>query len=120
MDIRSAIKQVTTLNHLSADEMTQVMRDIMTGKTTDAQNAAFLVGLQMKGVQAEELLGGARVMRELVTRVELSPHEHLVDTCGTGGSGANKFNVSTASALVAACAGAREFGSFPFTSSSNH
>jgi len=107
MDIRSAIKRVTTSQNLSADEMTQVMHDIMSGQTTDAQNAAFLVGLQMKGVQVEELLGGAVVMRELVTPVELNPHNHMVDTCGTGGSGANKFNVSTAAALVAACAGAR-------------
>lgn len=107
MDIRSAIKKVTSHQHLSAEEMTAVMRDIMTGATTDAQKAAFLVGLQMKGVQPEELLGGAIVMRELATPVVLNSREHLVDTCGTGGSGSNKFNVSTASALVAACAGAR-------------
>lgn len=107
MDIRDAIKAVTSRQQLSADEMTAVMQDIMTGKTTDAQNAAFLVGLQMKGVQVDELLGGALVMRELATPVELGAHDHLVDTCGTGGSGSNKFNVSTAAALVAACAGAR-------------
>jgi anthranilate phosphoribosyltransferase len=107
MDIRTAIKKVTSHQHLSADEMTAVMRDIMGGNTTDAQNAAFLVGLQMKGVQVEELLGGAIVMRELVTPVTLHKTDNLVDTCGTGGSGSNKFNVSTASALVAACAGAR-------------
>ncbi|MCB1670168.1 MAG: anthranilate phosphoribosyltransferase [Gammaproteobacteria bacterium] len=107
MDIKVAIKKVTSHQNLSAAEMTAVMRDIMTGNTTDAQNAAFLVGLQMKGVQVEELLGGAIVMRELVTPVQLQEREHLVDTCGTGGSGSNKFNVSTAAALVAACAGAR-------------
>jgi anthranilate phosphoribosyltransferase len=107
MDIKTAIKKVTSREHLSAREMTAVMRDIMNGSTTDAQNAAFLVGLQMKGVQVEELLGGAVVMRELVTPVQLGDREHLVDTCGTGGSGSNKFNVSTAAALVAACAGAR-------------
>jgi anthranilate phosphoribosyltransferase len=87
--------------------MTDLMRQIMSGNTTDAQNAAFLVGLQMKGVQVEELLGAAKVMRELVTSVVVKPHPNLVDTCGTGGSGSNKFNVSTASALVAACAGAK-------------
>lgn len=107
MEIKAAIRQVTDGRHLTAGEMTEVMRDIMTGNTTDAQNAAFLVGLQMKGVQVEELLGGAIVMRELVTPVTLQQREHLVDTCGTGGSGSNKFNVSTAAALVAACAGAR-------------
>lgn len=106
MDIRTAIKKVTSRQDLSAQEMTAVMRDIMTGNTSDAQNAAFLVGLQMKGVQVAELLGGAIVMRELVTPVHTGELPNLVDTCGTGGSGSNKFNVSTASALVAACAGA--------------
>jgi anthranilate phosphoribosyltransferase len=106
MDIRTAIRKVTSRQHLNAGEMTAVMRDIMSGNTTDVQNAAFLVGLQMKGVQVEELLGGAIVMRELVTPVTLNKRDNLVDTCGTGGSGSNKFNVSTASALVAACAGA--------------
>lgn len=107
MDIRAAIKAVTSNVDLDSDQMTSVMREIMSGKTTDAQNAGFLVGLQMKGVKSSEILGGALVMRELATKVQLTEHPHLVDTCGTGGSGSNKFNVSTASALVAACAGAR-------------
>ncbi len=107
MDIREAIKRVTSAEDLSSAEMIDVMRDIMTGETTDAQNAAFLVGLQMKGVKAAEILGGATVMRELSTKVNVETGPHLVDTCGTGGSGSNKFNVSTAAALVAACAGAK-------------
>ncbi len=107
MDIVSAIKRVTSGQDLDSEEMTAVMRSIMTGETTDAQNAAFLVGLQMKGVKTPELLGGATVMRELATPVTVSPSPNLVDTCGTGGSGSNKFNVSTASAIVAAAAGAK-------------
>jgi len=107
VDIVSAIKRVTSRQDLDSDEMIAVMRSIMTGETTDAQNAAFLVGLQMKGVKTPELLGGATVMRELATAVTVSPSPHLVDTCGTGGSGSNKFNVSTASAIVAAAAGAK-------------
>lgn len=107
MDIRAAIKQVTSGIDLNRDEMTSLMRDIMSGETTDAQNAAFLVGLQMKGVVAEEILGGATVMRELATPVKITPSPNLVDTCGTGGSGSSKFNISTASALVAAAAGAK-------------
>ena len=62
MDIRAAIKQVTLSEDLSSDEMIAVMGDIMSGGTTDAQNAAFLIGLQMKGVKAPEILGGATVM----------------------------------------------------------
>ncbi|NQV68445.1 MAG: anthranilate phosphoribosyltransferase [Pseudohongiella sp.] len=107
MDIRSAIKQVTSGQDLSKEQMIAVMREIMSGQSTDAQNAAFLVGLQMKGVKAAEILGGATVMRELSTKVQVAPSPHLVDTCGTGGSGSNKFNVSTAAAIVAACAGAK-------------
>lgn len=107
MDIRAAIKAVTAGIDLDRDQMISVMREIMSGESTDAQNAAFLVGLQMKGVKAQEILGGATVMRELSTKVQLSDSPHLVDTCGTGGSGSNKFNVSTASAFVAACAGAK-------------
>ena len=107
MDIKSAIKRVTGGLDLSKDEMIAVMRHIMSGASTDAQNAAFLVGLQMKGVKAAEILGGATVMRELATPVTLASSTHLVDTCGTGGSGANKFNISTAAAIVAAAAGAR-------------
>ncbi len=107
MDIVSAIKQVTAGNDLTTEDTIAVMRSIMGGDTTDAQNAAFLVGLQMKGVKTQEILGGATVMRELATKVEVSERDHLVDTCGTGGSGSNKFNVSTAAAIVAATSGAR-------------
>lgn len=107
MDIVSAIKQVTAGNDLTTEDTIAVMRSIMGGDTTDAQNAAFLVGLQMKGVKPQEILGGATVMRELATKVEVSERDHLVDTCGTGGSGSNKFNVSTAAAIVAATSGAR-------------
>ena len=107
MDIREAIKYVTSGNDLEKEQMISVMRSIMLGQTTDAQNAAFLVGLQMKGIKSDEILGGATVMRELSTKVNVEPGPYLVDTCGTGGSGSNKFNVSTAAAIVAASAGAR-------------
>ena len=108
MNVVEAIKQVTSKRSLRFEDMASVMTDIMTGNTTDAQNAAFLVGLQMKGIQVSEILGGATVMRELSTKVDIEgDHSNLVDTCGTGGSGSNKFNVSTASAFVAAAAGAK-------------
>jgi anthranilate phosphoribosyltransferase len=107
MDIKTAIAKVTSLQDLSTAEMTVVMSDIMSGNTTDAQNAGFLVGLQMKGAKAAEILGGATVMRELATSVSIADKSFLVDTCGTGGSGSNTFNVSTAAALVASAAGAK-------------
>ena len=107
MDIKQAIAQLMRGEDLSSEEMIEVMRAIMSGASTDAQNAAFLVALQMKGPVASEVYGGASVMRELATAVPVAARQFLVDTCGTGGSGSNKFNVSPASALVAACAGAR-------------
>ncbi len=107
MDIKTAIRQLTLRQDLQTDEMTALMRGIMSGQMTDAQIAAFLVALQLKGICATELLGAVTVMRELVTRVDVPDKRHLVDTCGTGGSGTDTFNISTASAMVAACAGAR-------------
>ena len=108
MNIGEAIKTVTEHQDLRFEDMVSVMTDIMTGNTTDAQNAAFLVGLQMKGIKVSEILGGVSVMRKLSTKVVVDVNRsNLVDTCGTGGSGSNKFNVSTASAFVAAAAGAK-------------
>ncbi len=107
MEIKGAIARVTGGGDLSAGEMTKVMTHIMTGRASDAQIAAFLVCLRMKGVKTAEILGAARVMRDLATPVSVAPQPHLIDTCGTGGSGVDKFNVSTAAAVVAACAGAR-------------
>jgi anthranilate phosphoribosyltransferase len=77
----------------------------MTGEATPVQIAGFLVALRAKGETAEEIAGCAEAMREHVLRV--SPQRHdLVDVVGTGGDGANTFNISTAAALVAAAAGA--------------
>lgn len=106
MDIQSAIRAVTEHRDLSGEEMTSVMRAIMSGETTESQIGGFLIGLRMKGETVEEIAAAATVMRELATPVRVDA-EHLVDTCGTGGDGSSTFNISTASALVAAGAGAR-------------
>ncbi|MDX1434477.1 MAG: anthranilate phosphoribosyltransferase [Gammaproteobacteria bacterium] len=106
MDLQSAIRSVTARRDLGAEEMTSVMRAIMGGEATQAQIGGFLVGLHMKGETVLEIAAAAAVMRELATPVEVST-EHLVDTCGTGGDGSSTFNISTASAFVAAAAGAR-------------
>lgn len=88
---------------LSLDEMTEATRFIMTGKATDAQIGAFLMGLHQKGETTEEIMGAVRVMRSLSLPVSIQ--KMAIDTCGTGGDGANLFNVSTASAFVVAAAG---------------
>ena len=106
MDMPSAIGQVIEGQDLSAEEMLLVMRLIMSGEATDAQIGGFLVALRLKGETVDEISAVAMVMRELATPVDVDT-KGLVDTCGTGGSGSNKFNVSTASAFVAAAAGAR-------------
>jgi len=106
MDMQAAIRRVTENHDLSGDEMAAVMRLIMTGQATPAQIGGFLIGLRMKGESVDEIAAAASVMRELATPVPVAG-DHLVDTCGTGGDGASTFNVSTASALVAAAAGAR-------------
>jgi anthranilate phosphoribosyltransferase len=105
MNIQQALKAVIAKQDLSEEQMHGVMSDIMTGKTTDAQIGAFLIGLSMKGETIEEITASAKVMRSLATAVEISATNHLVDTCGTGGDGLGLFNISTASAFVVAAAG---------------
>jgi anthranilate phosphoribosyltransferase len=119
MDIQTAIKAVIARQDLSGDEMISVMQQIMTGECTASQIGGFLVGLRMKGETVDEISAAASVMRELSTRVHVGG-DHLVDTCGTGGDASGSFNISTASALVAAAAGARvaKHGNRSMTSSS--
>ena len=106
MIMPTAIASVIAGQDLNRSEMLDVMRCIMSGEATDAQIGGFLVGLRIKGESIDEIVAAATVMRELATPVQ-TKLDHLVDTCGTGGSGSNKFNVSTASAFVAAAAGAK-------------
>jgi len=106
MDIKQALARVVEKIDLSTDEMTTVMREVMSGGATQAQIGGLLVALRMKGETLDEIAGAAMAMRSLAEHVEIDV-EHLVDTCGTGGDGANLFNVSTASAFVVAAAGGR-------------
>jgi anthranilate phosphoribosyltransferase len=105
MNIQQALRAVTEGRDLTRDDMMAVTRQIMTGEATDAQIGGFLIGLRMKGETVDEVTGAASVMRELSAAVHPDV-SHLVDTCGTGGDASGTFNVSTASAIVAAAAGA--------------
>lgn len=106
MDIKEAISRIVDREDLTREEMTAVMRQIMTGQATPIQIGGFLAGLRCKGETVEEITAAALVMRELAARVAVET-THLVDTCGTGGDGAKLFNVSTAAAFVVAAAGGR-------------
>ncbi len=106
MNIQQAISRVVTGNDLERTEMAAVMQQMMSGDATDAQIGGLLVALRMKGETIDEIAGAAEVMRDLATPVVISD-PHLVDLVGTGGDGANLFNVSTASSFVVAAAGAK-------------
>jgi len=106
MDIKQAISNIVDRIDLSAEDMRDVMQQIMSGQATPIQIGGILAGLRTKGESVDEIVAAARVMRELAQRIEVSP-EHLVDTCGTGGDSSSTFNVSTASAFVVAAAGGR-------------
>lgn len=104
MNIQQALNKVVERLDLTRDEMRDVMQLIMTGQCTDAQIGAFLVALRMKSETIDEITAAVEVMRELATPVHIAT-ANAVDTCGTGGDGANLFNVSTASSFVIAAAG---------------
>ena len=95
---------VVSGKELSEEEMMGAMTEIMDGKVGDTQLAAFLTALQFKNVTVSEIVGAARVMRDKAEKVNA---KDSVDTCGTGGDGADTFNISTTVAFVVAGAGVR-------------
>ncbi|UVE17375.1 anthranilate phosphoribosyltransferase [Pseudomonas sp. LS44] len=107
MNIKEALNRVVNQLDLSTAEMQDVMREIMTGQCTDAQIGAFLMGMRMKSETIDEITGAVSVMRELALPVKLNSLDHVVDVVGTGGDGANIFNVSSAAAFVVAAAGGK-------------
>ena len=98
-----AIDAVASGTHLTSDHASAVLDEVMEGRASEVQTAAFLVALRAKGETVAELTGLARTMRRLAASVETS-RDGLVDTAGTGG-GPSTFNISTAAAIVAAGAG---------------
>jgi len=118
--IKEAIGKVVGGDDLAEEEMVAVMEEIMSGGATEAQIGSFITALRIKGETVDEITGAARVMRNKATKVRLNNHavnidrdeinvedETILDTCGTGGDGTNTFNVSTATAFVAAGAGVK-------------
>ncbi len=103
--IQDALARLLDGHDLDRAQARAVMNVIMAGEATPAQIGGFLIALRLKGETPEEIAGCAEAMREHVLRVE-PRRDDLVDTAGTGGDGANTWNISTAAALVAAAAGA--------------
>ncbi len=107
MNYPQILTQLLERRDLTHADMLALMHHIMGGQLTAAQIAAVLVALRVKGETVTEIAAAAEVMRELSTKVQVQDDGHLIDTCGTGGDGAQTFNISTASAIVAAAAGAK-------------
>jgi anthranilate phosphoribosyltransferase len=103
-ELRDAFVAVLAGRSLDAAEAERVMGEIFDGEPAEALVAGFLIALKLKGESAEELTGGARAMRARARRLDLDSSD-ILDTAGTGGDGADTFNISTGAALVAAAAG---------------
>ncbi|MDD5228849.1 MAG: anthranilate phosphoribosyltransferase [Methylococcales bacterium] len=104
MQLTKLLEKLLQHQNLTSAEMRDAMQFFMTGKANDAQIAGFLCALRSKGETIDEITAAAEVMRELATPIEITG-EHVIDTCGTGGDGANTFNISTTSAFIVAAAG---------------
>lgn len=108
--IKEAIATVVRGDDLTEGEMMEVMEEIMEGRATPSQIGSFITALRMKGETVDEITGAAKVMRAKAEKIALKDHpedETILDTCGTGGDSANTFNVSTATAFVAAGGGVK-------------
>jgi len=116
--IKEAIEKVVKRINLTEAEMRGVFDEIMSGKSTDAAIGAFVTALRMKGETIDEITGAAKTMREKSTHINVGKklvdidrddinidEETIIDTCGTGGSGTNTFNISTTVAFVVAGCG---------------
>jgi anthranilate phosphoribosyltransferase len=118
--IKEAIAKAVRNEDLTEEEMKVTMEEIMGGEATSAQIGSLITALRIKGETVDEIAGAARVMRAKASKIHLNNHavnldrdeinvedETILDTCGTGGDGTNTFNVSTATAFVAAGAGVK-------------
>jgi len=104
MNFQQSLQHLLDKQDLSTEQMQSLMRQMMSGQVSEVQMAGFLIALRSKGETVAEITAAARVMREFASKISITG-EHLIDTCGTGGDGANTFNISTTCAFVVAAAG---------------
>ena len=104
---QQALQRTIEHREIFHDEMVDLMRMIMRGEVSPVMTAAILTGLRVKKETVGEIAGAATVLREFALPVDVADRSHLIDIVGTGGDGANTFNVSTAAMFVAAAAGAK-------------
>jgi anthranilate phosphoribosyltransferase len=100
--IRENIQKLINGTDLTYEESTETMKEIMSGKATNAQIGAFLTSLRMKGETSEEIIAFTKVMKECCNKIHPNVKGRLVDTCGTGGDKLKTFNISTTAAFVVA------------------
>jgi anthranilate phosphoribosyltransferase len=103
--ISDAIREIVAGRDLSPGDVEAAMDAILAGEASDAQIAAFVVALRMKGESVDEIAAAARALRKHCETIRPKVEGPLLDTCGTGGDGLDTFNISTAAAVVAAACG---------------
>lgn len=104
---QEALMRILERRELTVEQMTELMNQILRGEVSATLISALLIGLRMKKETVGEIVAGAKVLRDLATKVHTPPYKNFVDIVGTGGDGTNSFNISTAAMFVAAAAGAQ-------------
>ncbi|PIF20630.1 MULTISPECIES: anthranilate phosphoribosyltransferase [unclassified Acidovorax] len=104
---QEALQRTIEHREIFHDEMLHLMRLIMNGELSPVMTASIITGLRVKKETIGEITAAAQVMREFSTKVHVKDATHMVDIVGTGGDGANTFNISTCSMFVAAASGAK-------------
>ena len=102
--INDILNSLTQQKDISQQQAFDIMSELMDGKLSEVQIAGLLVALKMKGESIEEISGFVQALRSKAIKIDAPPG--TIDTCGTGGDNSGTFNISTASAIVAAAAGA--------------
>jgi len=116
--IKEGISRLVRGNDLTPQESSQIMKEIMSGETSDAQISAFLIALRMKGETVDEIVSLIRIMKQFAVKIKPNVKGRILDIVGTGGDRIKTINTSTTAAIIASGAGATvaKHGNRSFTS----